>query len=67
MNKTQKERYNKMLLALKIITKGFQTPKQLRISCKADYGLDYIEALEYAYENMRNEAHNACHNVRVIK
>lgn len=42
--------------ALKRIARDYQTPEQLRRSCERDYGLNYEEALIYAYENIQSEA-----------
>ena len=44
--------------ALKKITR-FMYPRQLRRCSEADYGLPYEEALEYAYENVIEEAKQA--------
>lgn len=49
----------KMYEALRRIAKDYQTPTQLRRTCERDYGLDYEDALEMAYENIRNEAKRA--------
>lgn len=46
--------------ALKRITK-YQTVQQLRRNSEKEYGLSFEEALEYAYENVKEEA------IRVIK
>lgn len=42
--------------ALKRIARDYQTPDQLRRGSEKEYGLDFQEALEYAYENMQNDA-----------
>ncbi len=39
---------------------AYMSPEQLRRKCQRTYGLEYEEALEYAYENVLDEA-------RVIK
>ena len=49
--------------ALKTITR-YQTPNQLRRQSEKDYGLDYEEALGYAYENIQQTAKNAIKGVR---
>jgi hypothetical protein len=49
--------------ALKTITR-YQTPDQLRGRSEKDYGLDYEEALGYAYENIQQTAKNAIKGVR---
>lgn len=38
---------------------NYQTPDQLRQSASDEYGLDYEEALEMAYENIQEEARAA--------
>lgn len=59
------EKIVKFYESLKKIAKGYQTPKQIRRSCGDDYGLDYAEALEMAYENIQAEAARAIRGVRV--
>lgn len=44
--------------ALKRITR-YQTVEQLRRKSQSDWGLPFEEALEYAYENVVQEARNA--------
>ena len=44
--------------ALKRITR-YATVDQLRRGSEKDYGLPFEEALEYAYENIKNEAEAA--------
>lgn len=46
----------KMYSTLKRISKGYQTPDQLRRNCEKEYGLGYQESLEMAYENLQAEA-----------
>jgi len=41
---------------LERIARNYQTPSQLARSCGDDFGLDYSEAIEMAYENMQAEA-----------
>jgi hypothetical protein len=49
--------------ALKTIT-CYDTPDKLRRRAQRDYGLDGAEAIEYAYENVLQEARNAIKGVR---
>lgn len=49
--------------ALKRI-KSYSTPEQLKRRASGDYGLEYIEALEMAYENLQEEAKRAVHGKR---
>lgn len=65
MTNNQKIKYNKMHSAL-VRIKCYQTPNQLKRDSEKDWGLDYVEALEMAYENMQIEAKQALKNVRVI-
>ena len=61
MNEDQQRR---MYDALKRIARGYQAPDQLRRNSERQYGLDYAEALEYAYENMQQDAKNAIKGLR---
>ena len=56
MTLKEKENYNKMLSILKRIGKDYQTPDQLRKNSEKDFGLEYEEALEMAYENIQEES-----------
>lgn len=55
----------KMYAALERIAKGYQTPEQLRKNSSKQYGLDYQEALEMAYENLQAEAKAAIKGIRI--
>jgi hypothetical protein len=39
----------------------------MRKNAERDYGLDYEEVLEMAYENLQNEAKSSCKGIRPIK
>ncbi|KVF22901.1 hypothetical protein WJ06_10100 [Burkholderia cepacia] len=52
---------------MKLIAKAYQTPAQIRRNSEKKYGLPYEEALEYAYENIQQEARNAIRGVRAPK
>lgn len=67
MTKRQIQQFNAMRRALINISKGYQTPKQLRKDSERDYGLDFDEAIEMAYENIQEEARVAVKSVRAIK
>lgn len=60
----QAQSFNRMLLALNKISKGYQTPQQLRKGSKGDFGLDFEEAIEMAYENIQNDAKSASKGVK---
>ena len=55
----------KLLITLRRIANGYQTAAQLLRSGEKEYGIDGSEALEYAYENIQQEAKNAIRNVRL--
>lgn len=61
------DHYNKMYDALKTIANGYQTPDQLKRSSKQQWGLDYEEILEMAYENIQQLAKEATKKVRRYK
>ena len=61
----QKQQFNLMLNALKKI-KAYQSPEKLRKDSKRDWGLDFEEAIEMAYENIKNEANFACKNIKPL-
>lgn len=65
---TQKQaaQFNTMLQTLKRISKGYQTSVQLRRESEGDYGLDFEEALEMAYDNLQSEASRASKGVKSI-
>lgn len=64
MTSKQKENYNRMRAVLIQIWKHYQSPDQLRRNSGKEYGLDYEEALEMAYENMQQTAKEAVRGVR---
>ena len=63
----QKRQYNLMLGTLRRIVNHYQTPDQLRKSSEKEYGLDYEETLEMAYENIQNEAKAVIKNVKYLR
>jgi hypothetical protein len=63
----QAQQFNKMLDACRQISKGYQTPDQLRKSSKNDYGLGYEETLEMSYENIQATALEAAKNVKPLQ
>lgn len=67
MTPHQRKQFNIMLLTLRNIADGYQAPEQLRRSSQIDYGLDYEECLEMAYENIQEEARRAVRGVRPIQ
>lgn len=66
MTEKQKAQFNTMRETLKRIASGYKTTNQIRRSAEREYGLDFEEALEMAYENVQMEARNACKGVRAV-
>ena len=63
----QKQQFNLMLNTLRKISKGYQTTSQLRKDSEKDWGLDFEEAIEMAYENIQGEAAFASKNVKPLQ
>lgn len=61
----QVAKYNHIVSVLKRINK-YQSPERLRKSSEREYGLEYEEALEMAYENVLSEARDALKGARYI-
>jgi hypothetical protein len=66
MTPTEEKNYVRMYMYLKEITR-YQTPEQLSRGCRKGYGLEYEEALEYAYENVIETAKQAVKGIRFPK
>jgi hypothetical protein len=67
MNEKQRQQFQQMYHALYLISKKYMTPEQMQRKSNRMYGLEYSEALEYAYENMQTTARNAIRGVRLPK
>lgn len=65
MDNKQIEDYNKMRNALIEITR-YQTPDKLRENSIKDWGLEFEEAIEMAYENIQTTAKDAVKGVKLI-
>ncbi len=65
MTKKQIENYNKMRNALIEITK-YQTPNKLRSDSEKDWGVEFEEAIEMAYENIQQTAKSAVKGIRAV-
>lgn len=63
----QAKQFNNMLAHLRKISKGYQTPEQLRKGSKGQYGLGYEECLEMTYENLQEEAKAGARGVSPLK
>ena len=65
MTDKQIQDYNRMRDTLVEISK-YQTPDKLRKDSQKDWGLEYEEALEMAYENIQETARMSVIGVRKI-
>lgn len=65
MTTKQIQQFNRMLSALKRISKEYKTPAQIRRTQETPF--DFAEELEMVYENIQDEARNASHGVRKIE
>ena len=59
--------FNKMHEALRKIAKSYMNSEQIKKDSGPQFGLDYDEALEMAYDNIQNEARIAIKGIRKIK
>lgn len=66
ITKQQKCQFNLMLESFKRIA-NYQTTEQLRKNSEKEYGLDYEEALEMAYENIKMEAFLSSSKIKLLK
>ncbi len=66
MTPKQKQQFNIMRDTLIRISKGYQTPKQMRRECEKGNGLDFAEMIEMVYENVQDDARFAVKGVRPI-
>lgn len=58
--------FNLMRQTLIGIHKGYQTANQLRRNSEKEYGLDFDEAIEMAYDNIQLTAKSAVKGVKAI-
>ena len=66
MKEKQVKQFNYMLIVLTRIAKQYSTLKQLRKDSEDEYWLEYEEALEMAYENIKLEAKECIKWVKTI-
>lgn len=66
MSEKQRIKFNQMRNALIQISSHYQTPAQLERGSGDQYGLDYTEALEMAYENIQDLAKQSVKGVKFI-
>lgn len=64
LNKSHVEQFNRMRAVLILIGREYRTPEYLRKNAERDYGIDYHQALEMAYENIQETAREAVKGVR---
>lgn len=62
----QAEQFNFMLHTLKKISKAYMTPEKLRKQSEKEYGLEFEECIEMAYDNIQSDAANASKGIRPI-
>ena len=67
MTPTQRKQFNRMRDALTKIARQYETPEQIRRSSWKKYGLDFDEAIGYAYENIQGEARVAVCGVKAVE
>jgi hypothetical protein len=63
----QAEQFNQMRSALIKISSGFMPISELEEVAEEEYGLEYLEALEMAYENIQDLARRTAHGTKSIK
>ena len=66
MTKTQIDQFNRMRDALLSISKGYQSPSQIKRNCEKMYGTEYLETLEMSYENIQQLAKRSIARTRRI-
>lgn len=66
ISENQAKQFNKMYASLSRI-KQYDSPGKLKKNSERDWGLDYEEAIEMAYENMQIEAKQGLERVKPIK
>lgn len=66
MTEKQKQQFNLMRDALIQISKGYMTTKQMRKQSEKEYGLDFQECLEMAYENIQEGAKRIVKGIKQI-
>lgn len=67
MDPKQKMQFNAMLTVLRQIATGYQSSAQLRKNARKQYGLSGDEAIEFAYENVQEQARETVKGIRSIK
>lgn len=66
MTKAQRTQFNRMRYVLRKISRMYQKPQQMKKHSETDWGVDYEEALEMAYENIQQEAAKAVSGIKEI-
>lgn len=65
MTEQQKSDFNRMWTALQRIIE-YQDPETLRENSQKDWGLDFEEAIEMAYENIQEEARQGVQGINRV-
>lgn len=66
ITETQAGNYNRMLHYLKRIAIEYETPERMRKNSRKEYGFDFEETIEMAYENIQSEAKSAIKGVKPL-
>jgi hypothetical protein len=67
MTPKQIRQWNQMRHTLLRISKQYMSSQKLRKESEGEYGLEFEEAIEMAYENVQSEAKAAVKGVKEIK
>ncbi len=62
----QVDQFNIMLATLKKISKGYATTEYLRKNSEKQYGLEFEECIEITYDNIQQDAKQACKSVKTL-
>jgi len=63
----QQVQFNRMLEALTAIHKSYESTEKLRRNSEKNWGLDFEEAIEMAYENIQLLAKTASKGVKFLQ
>ena len=67
MTPKQTKQFNLMLYTLKKIASDYQTSSQMRKNANKDWGVDFEDAIEMAYDNIQQEAKLATKGIKFIQ
>ena len=66
-SRKKRKQFNQMYEALRCLVEDYASVCTLTAASEARYNMPANEAIKHAYENMRNDARKAIHNVRPFK